>query len=282
MMSTDTVEGRRSGVRDQDSKGPILDELGGLREKLRSVLDEDISPFRKGEKKCSTTPEIKGLKILKDGGYDVDLEKTIDDMFVVTKNMEFQLQRVMGINSMLEKELNEYKEIVAEQRASKEQLEGKIARLEEEMPAKREIQIEIEHLEEERNSAQKTIHDLKSKLEKTKEALSDYQEKVHYLGDERKDAVSEAYFLEAQLNSATQGVIEKESRIVRLKGESLAQREKIGALEKELGETIEEKHRLKKELKETKEAMNKFRQALTKSKLEAKRSFYKRDAAKES
>jgi chaperonin cofactor prefoldin len=51
--------------------------------------------------------------------------------------------------------------------------------------------------------------------------------------------------------------------------------EKIEALEKELSETIGEKHRVKKELKETKDAMNEFRAAIAKLKLEAKKSFYK-------
>lgn len=275
MTSTETNDGRQPEAAAEDPRGRILDDLGGLRERLKNVLDEEISCFRKGEKKSSAVPEIKGLELLKEGGYDVDLEKTIDDMFVVVKSMESQLGKTLGLNALLEKDLNDYKKMVAELAEAKKQLEEKIIRLEEEMPSKRDLQIEIEHLEAERNFAQASICELKSQLEKTKEALSEIREKAGSLDDERKDALSEVNFFESQLNRVTQTVVQYESEIIRLKGENMAQAEKISALEKELGETIYEKQRAQKELKETKEAMNEFRSALTKSKLEAKKSFYK-------
>jgi len=248
---------------------------GWLRKRFKNVLDEEISSFRKGEKKSAVVPELRGLELLKEGGYDVDLEKTIDDMFVVTKNMESQLERVLGINALLEKDLNDYKEMVAELMASKKQFEEKMVCLEEEMPSKRELQVEIEHLEDERNAAHKMIRDLKSHLEKTKEALAETQEKAGSLDEERKDTISEVNFFESRLKRVTLKVVQHESQIILLKGANLAQVEKIEALEKELSETIGEKHRVKKELKETKDAMNEFRAAITKLKLEAKKSFYK-------
>lgn len=280
MTTTDSLKGRRQGqVLDEGAKDPVLNDLSDFRERVKDVLEEDVSEgvsqTRTGERKGTIMPKIRGLEILKEGGYAVDLEKTIHDMFAVIKNMEEQLERVLSINVLLEKELNDSKEMIAELTASKSQLEEKISRMEEEIPSKRELQIEIAHLIEERNSAQMSIHDLKSRLEKNRESLIQHQKQVGRLGEERKDAISEVDFLESRLNSAIQKIKEYESQINALRGENLAQTEKIKALDEELREALDEKYTLLKELKETKEAMSEIRSALADKKLQAKKSFYK-------
>jgi chromosome segregation ATPase len=279
MTNTDVTEGRQGQALNEGLEEPVLNDFSDFRERLRQVLKQDapenVAPSGRRERKGAIMPKIKGLEILKEGGYAVDLEKTIHDMFVVIKNMEAQLERVLSINALLEKDLNDSKEMIAELRASKTQLEKQVARMEREMPSKRELQMEIDHLIEERNSAQITIRDLKSRLEKTKKTLIQSQKRMARLHEERKDAITEIDFVETRLEAAVEKIKDYESRINVLEGTKLAQAQKIKALDEELKETLDEKYGLIKELKETREGMNEIRSALADTKLQAKRSFYK-------
>ena len=81
--------------------------------------------------------EIRGLEILKEGTYAVDLEKTISDMFDVIKRMEAQLESVLNLNAKLESDLDASKSLVVDLHSEKSHLEEKISRMEEEMPSNR-------------------------------------------------------------------------------------------------------------------------------------------------
>lgn len=265
-------EEKQSGT-DEQMKESLLGDLSEIRDPADYVRDEDGSAAETGAD--VVMQKIGGLEILKEGGYEVDLEKTIHDMFGVTKNMESQLERVLRINAQLENDLTDSKKMLAELKAAKSKLEQKVSLLETEVPSKRELQIEIDHLTEERNLAQVSIRDQKTKISKIQKTLLDYQKQVASLAEERKDALAEINFLESRLNKATQKIRESEVRINALSGEKLALTEKIQGLEKDLTETLDEKYKLIKELKGTTEAMTELRSTLADRKLQAKKSFYK-------
>ena len=264
---------------DEAAKESVFNEFSDFSERVKEVLDEDtpdeVSPTRMVKSKETLMPKIRGLDILKEGGYEVDFEKTIQDMFAVIKNMETQLEKVMGINDLLEKDLKEANDWNAELKAAKSRLEGKISRMEEEIPSKRELQIENDHLVDERNSAQLIIRDLKLKLEKTQKKVVQHQQRLGSLTEERKDAIQEVHFLESRLNNATQRIRELESQCNELKGEKIAQFEKIQNLDESLTEALDEKYRLHRDLKETKKALSEFHATLADTKLQTKKSYYK-------
>ena len=264
---------------DEAAKEPIFNEFSDFSERVKEVLEEDtpddVSQARTVESKETLMPKIKGLDILKEGGYEVDFEKTIQDMFAVIKNMENQLEKVMGINDLLEKDLQEANILNAELKSAKSRLEKRIFRMEEEIPSKRELQIENDHLIDERNSAQLIIRDLKLKLEKTQKKMVQHQQRLGSLGEERKDAIQEVNFLESRLNSATQRIRELESQCNELKGEKIAQSEKIRDLDDSLSEALDDKYRLHRDLKETKKALSEFHSTLADAKLQTKKSYYK-------
>ena len=264
---------------DEAAKDPIFNEFSDFSERVKEVLEEDtpaeVSPARMVKSKETLMPKIRGLDILKEGGYEVDFEKTIQDMFAVIKNMETQLEKVMGINDLLEKDLKEANDLNAELKAAKSSLEGRISRMEEEIPSQRELQIENDHLVDERNSAQLIIRDLKLKLEKTQKKVVEHQQRLGSLAEERKDAIQEVHFLESRLNNATQRIRELESQCNELKGEKIAQFEKIQNLDESLGEALDEKYRLHRDLKETKKALSEFHATLADTKLQTKKSYYK-------
>jgi len=264
---------------DEAVKEPNFNEFSDFSERVKEVLEEDtpdeVSPARVVKSKETLMPKIRGLDILKEGGYEVDFEKTIQDMFAVIKNMEAQLEKVMGINDLLEKDLKEANDLTAELKAAKSQLEDRISRMEEEIPSKRELQIENDHLVDERNSAQLIIRDLKLKLEKTQKKVLQHQQRLGHLAEERKDAMQEVHFLESRLNNATQRIRELESQCNELKGENIAQFEKIKNLDESLSQALDEKYRLHRDLKETKKALSEFNATLAGTKLQTKKSYYK-------
>ena len=257
----------------------IVNEFSDFSERVKEVLEEEtpdeIPQAQTVKSKETLMPKIRGLDILKEGGYEVDFEKTIQDMFAVIKNMENQLEKVMGINDLLERDLKETNDLNAELKADKRRLETKIRRMEEEIPSKRELQIENDHLVDERNSAQLVIRELKVKLEKTQKKVIEFQQRLGSLGEERKDAIQEVDFLESRLNSAMQRIRELESQRNELKGENIAQLEKIQNLDESLNETLDEKYRLHRDLKETKKALSEFHSTLADTKLQTKKSYYK-------
>ncbi|MBW1675563.1 MAG: hypothetical protein JRF30_03330 [Deltaproteobacteria bacterium] len=274
MTSTDVLEEQK----EESIDGAVGKSLSDTDEQAKDALEEDapaISASESGMMEEAIMPEIRGLEILKEGTYAVDVEKTITQMYGVIKNMEAQLQKVLAINAELEKDLDASKDMIAELKLSRSQLENTIARMEEKMPSKRELQIEIDHLIEERNAAQTDIRDMKLRLERMEEIAVRYQDRITGLEEEKRDAVAEINFLESQVNSVAERTGRYENEINVLRGEKLAHIEKIKSLNEELNETLGEKYRLFKEVKETKHAMEEIRSALVKAKLQAKKSFYK-------
>ncbi|MBW2104733.1 MAG: hypothetical protein JRI26_01600, partial [Deltaproteobacteria bacterium] len=100
--------------------------------KERSKEDASIMPESDVIEETSEAimPKIKGLEILKEGTYAVDLEKTISDMLAVIEKMEAQLESVLKLNANLEKDLETSKEMIIDLKAEKSHLEDTLARME--------------------------------------------------------------------------------------------------------------------------------------------------------
>ena len=178
-------------------------------------------------------PKIKGLEILKEGTYAVDLEKTISDMLAVIEKMEAQLEDVLKLNANLEKDLETSKEMIIDLKAEKSHLEDTLARMEEEIPSKRELQMEIDHLIEERNDAQRIIREMRLTIEKMQKEAVQYQNQITSLKEDKKDAIVEADYLESKLNAVLEKNRNYENEINVLRGEKLTHMEKIKSLEQE-------------------------------------------------
>jgi chromosome segregation ATPase len=215
------------------------------------------------------------LELLKDGVYSVDLEKTINDMYVVIHNMESQLESVLKINSLLEKDLKDAKMMIADLSQTKSNLEDRINRMQEEIPSKRELQIEIDHLIEERNATQTAIRELTMKVDTMKKTSAQSQRKSSNLEEQKRDFITEINFLESRLHTAVEKINEAESRINLLNGEKIVLEERISTLQKDLNDTLDEKFGLIKELKASRSAIAELHSTLNISKLQAKKSFYK-------
>ena len=259
---------------DELLRRPVWEDLSDIDERVKEVLQEGIEEREVDKDLDAFMPQIKGLEVLKEGVYAVDMEKTINDMFTVVKAMETQLEKLLSINSQLEKDRNDAKEIVETLKQEKSQLEAKIARMESEMPSQRELQIGIDQMEEERNSVQANIRDQKAKIEKIQKTMIEYQRRIGNLEEEKGDALAEINFLETRLKSASENNKLCNDEINQLKGEKLANTEKIKTLEEELKAALDDRFKLLSELKKSKKAVAEAHSAISDRKLKAKKSFY--------
>ena len=275
MTTIDKAREEQDPQIEESTKKPAWKDLPEMDERLREILQEDATPSRTGIAHEAIMSKIKGLETLKRGVHSVDLEKTVNDMFMVMKNMEAQLEEVLSINSVLEKDLNEAKEMIADLKEGKSRLEETVSGMEAEAPPKRELQIEIDQLIEERNSVQGSVHEMNSKVRKLQDAVMEHQRRSGNLGEEKKDLMAEIGFLESRLNTAAEKITLCQSEINVLKGEKLAQVEKVKVLEEELNEALEDKYKLISELKASKKAVAELHSAFSDKKLQAKKSFYK-------
>ena len=266
-----------------EKKGQTLDllinrsgvgELPEIGERVKKILEDDAAGDKTGSAQGSIMRKIKGLGILRDGVYSIDLEKTIEDMFEVMKGMEAQLDKVLTINSHLEKDRNEAKKLVVDLRKTTSQLEGKIARMEEDLPSKRALRMQIEQITEERNDAQTLISDQRSRINKLRKAVVQYQNKIGNLEEERQDAVMEVNFLESKLNKAAETIKLNNNSINELQGENLALTEKTTTLDEQFNETLNDKYRLMSELKRSEKAVGDLHSAVAEKRLHVKKSYY--------
>jgi chromosome segregation ATPase len=276
MAPVDTIIKNKKPAVDEAVKKWDWERLAGIDEREKAIFQSDIGQLRIGEKAPpARIPKIKELELLKDGVYSVDLEKTINDMYMVIHNMESQLESVLKINVVLEKDLRDAKTVIADLCQSKSEIEDRIARMQEEIPSKRELQIEIDHLIEERNATQTAIRELTMKIDTMKKTSVQSQQRSSNLEDQKRDFITEINFLESRLHTAMEKISAAENKINLLNGEKIVQEERISTLQKDLNDTLDEKFGLIKELKASRAAMAELHSALNISKHQAKKSFYK-------
>jgi chromosome segregation ATPase len=274
MNTDDKLMAKEDHEIDESIKKPTWKNLPNLDERVKEALKGSAEESQADTSRDAVMPRIKGLDILKEGVYTVDLEKTINDMFVVIKSMETQLEKVLTINSHLEKDRNEAKEMVIESNKVRAKLESQIALLEKELPSKRELQMEIEQLVEERNSVQMDINEHTARVDKLQKTVLQCQSRIGNLEEEKGDAIAEINFLESKLNAASEKVKLYSGEIKELKGEKLAHVEKIKILEEDLKEALDDKFRHISELKKSQKAVRELHSAVSDKKLQAKKSFY--------
>jgi len=261
-----------------DYKKKTLDSPGNTVDQKTSELMDDIDEFvATTELAVNSTdilPEIKGLEALKDGIVLGDVEKTVDDMARIIANMEAQLRRFLSMNSVLEKDLKDSKEIIATLKAEKDSMEDRLSQLEKEMPSMRELQIEIEHIVEERTATQQKIHDMTGRISQLQGAVDEYRKQAAALETEKADAVAEVNFIESRLNAAKTQAQTMQAQIKQLQKDKNAYQKKIIELQEECQRELELKYNLARELKEARGRVAELNKELADTKLNAKKSFY--------
>jgi chromosome segregation ATPase len=205
---------------------------------------DDCAFIASGDIVVRDMPEMKVLEYLKNGTGNLDIGKTIKDLFVSMKNMDEQLKGVLNINAALEKDIRTSKDVITRLKAERSELENTITTLREEMPSKRELLSEIGHLIEERNRAQASIRSMNLWVENTKSETQGLKERVTELDNEKADMARDINYLEIKLNSALEKLKAYAKEVTVLKGERLSNMIKIENLRKQYAKCVEDKNRL--------------------------------------
>jgi chromosome segregation ATPase len=244
-------------------------------ERMKRSLAEDVANISKnGAMQKTSLPEIKGLELLMEGIYTVDVERTITDMTEIIKNTESQLDKVLTINSHLGKDLKVSKEMIAYIKGENKRLADKIEQMEDDIPHKRELQAVIEQLVDERNKSHNVINDFRHKAEMAQVRESEGQKRIYDLIEETKDSKREIGYLENKLNGTIDQLATTKRKASILYSENISYKDKVSRLEAQLKESLDERYKLLRELKESKAAIGEIRSSLTAAKLQSKRYFY--------
>ena len=200
--------------------------------------------------------EITGLASLQDATYSVDLEKTVQDMAGIINNMEAQLDRVLSMNAVFEEDLTTSKQLISELRTEKAKLVEELSKLKEDIPSKREMQMEMDQLIEERSASQNKIHSLKLEIESMNTQIEVYRKQLVQIEMERNDAVSEVSFHESRQAATRQKNTHQEQKINQIKAEKVTFQKKIIQLQDECQRAMEEKYSLLRELQEAQDILS--------------------------
>ena len=210
-----------------------------------SLTDSDIA-----------IPKIQGLADLKEGFLEVDMGSTIDEMYTVITNMEDQLKNVLKINAILEKDLDKSKVRIEYLRKQETLLKQKIGQLQKEMPSKRELAIELDHLISERNDDQIAINSMKKRISDLKEEVNRYQSQLEKISEEKNDLLSDVDYMNATIDESTKKMNGYKMNIQSLKGECIANVKKIKDLEGQLKQSAAEKDALQHKLDESRRTIS--------------------------
>jgi chromosome segregation ATPase len=198
-------------------------------------------------------PQISGLEALKEGTFSVDLETTISDMLLVIKNMEAQLERVLSINASLEKETETSKDMVLQLKNEKIQLQTKIEALELQMPAKRELQIQIEHLSDEKNQLIHQNQNIQATNDLNQKKIDKLNEMINSFEEEKIDARMEIDYMEVQIKSHQTKLKNYADKINALRGEKIALTEKLKSMQDELKQAYADQFKTYQDVKQNRQ-----------------------------
>lgn len=205
---------------------------------------EDCSFVSAGDIVVRDIPELKVIEDLKNELGILDIGKTIKDLFVSMKNMDSQLKNVLAINAALEKDSKVSRDIIVGLNSDKRRLEQTVRQLQDEMPAKRVLQDEINHFIEERNEAQASIRSMKKWVGQTKEEIQGLKDRVAELESEKSDLTRDIAYYEIKFNAAVEKLSAASKEITMLRGEKLINHEKIENLKDQLRKCTNERNRL--------------------------------------
>jgi len=245
-MSTQTLEKQQidhSFEQDQQTDhSKDVSEPSAMPQQSSDVKEEEL-----------VIPHVSGLETLKEGTFTVDLEKTISDMLLVIKNMEAQLENVLSINASLEKEVDVSKDMIMQLKHEKEKLQATIEQMESQMLSKREMQVLIDHMEEEKNKAHSKIRDLESDNDQMKKENQKLNDMVNSFEEEKLDARMEIDYLEVQLKSNQSRERKYEEKINALRGEKIALAEKMKSLQDELKQLYSDQFKAYQDVKQNRQ-----------------------------
>jgi len=191
-----------------------------------------------------------------------DLSQEMGTLSTVIRDLEEQLNRMMGANDALKKDLQA-------ERTRRIALEGKVSELHEqarqaegEMAAKETLLAEITHLTHERTRLSSQSQELTRRLSEAEQAKAQSQESCQRLSAAKDDALQEIQSVEAQFERAMLMVAHVRAQLVVANEGREALASRLSASDERLELTQQERDALLLEVEQSRAALGEIRRSL--------------------
>lgn len=191
-----------------------------------------------------------------------DLSQEMGTLSTVIRDLEEQLNRMMGANDALKKDLEA-------ERARRVALEGKVAELHEqvrrtegEVAAKETLLAEITHLTHERTRLSAQTQDLTRRVTEAEQAKAHSQETCQRLSAAKDDALQEIQSVEAQFERAMLMVAHVRAQLVVANEGREALTSRLESTEERLEMMQQERDSLMLEVEQSRAALGEIRRSL--------------------
>lgn len=204
---------------------------------------------------------------------NLTIEGTIHEMYMTIKGMETQLRKVLDINASLEDDLKKTKDELTETNKVNSGLREKIESLENEGPARKELDMELQDLISQHNRKQEEAQDAVKERRAIGLEIDMLKRDLARLNEEKNDSISDALVLKVKVEGLASVLKERDARIKKIVAENADFRKMLSKRESELAGFIEENKAILLEHKESKEAFDEIYKALIGAKIKTKKFF---------
>jgi chromosome segregation ATPase len=203
-----------------------------------------------------------GVSANADVGKKSISQETVQNLSRMIKDLEGQLERMLGINAAVERELeNERKRRKGLEREVTA-LEEQVRRAEQAAAVVDDLKSEINYITNERSRLAATIEELGRHLAETEQENRRYPGQVERLRAERQDALEELQSVETQFERAMEMLADLRTRLAVIVEERDAIKGRMRLISEKLAETEEERDALLAEVEESRKALEEIRRSL--------------------
>jgi len=188
--------------------------------------------------------------------------ETVQALSDMIKDLERQLDRVIGINDALEKDLEAERKRRGDLERRVEDMLAELRNAEAEAARREDLLAEINQLNDERSQLARTVEDLGQKLARAEKEREKHESQSDRLRAGRADALDELQSVEAQFERAMRVVTDLKTRLSVTSEECDALRGRLKVLEEQSHRTESERDSLLTEVEESRAALEEIRRSL--------------------
>lgn len=233
------------------------------REQLENIVHDDArweTPFHPGE----DNPNLPDG--LADDSQSLEsmppLADSLSGLAEVVGELKEQLKQSIRVNEVLEADLGEANQRLANAAEDREMLEQKIREMEEENSTLIDLRAEIDQLALERDTLANKVHDLGLILTTSEKRVQETSEILDRFRAERNDAIEEAVCLDSQFSRAMKVIEELRSNLAQGERREAELEQRIKRLEHHLSTSVAERDTYREELAESLQTLEEVRQSI--------------------
>ncbi len=205
------------------------------------------------------------------------LHETVQRLSRMIGDLEDQLERMLGINEALERDLDKERKKTASVQQEHDKLLDRLRRSDEENASLEDLRAEVGHLGHERSRLAATIEELGRQLAESEQENRKLNLLAQRMRLERDDTIEELQSVEAQFDHSMEIVSDMKTRLVALAEEREALVGRLKAMDAQLKMTDEQRESLRLEVEESRDALEEIRRQVADACVLSQRYYYQQD-----